>query len=306
MLAAVALLAVACGGPEKPALQAPVLPATNVDATPPSAMPTPTSIAPAAAAIAQPAPVPRPPVATRPDPAPAGGAVAAVLFGVNERLRLPPASLVKIATAVLAIEQGDLDRPVVVDVDAWTMEVEADSSVMGLGAGDRFTLRDLLYGMLLPSGSDAAVAIARAVAGDETEFVAQLNALAARLGLTGTRFADVDGLADAGQNSTAYDLALLGRYAMSLAAFREVVSAERWVARGSRDIELLNTNPLLGYTDGVDGVKTGFTDGAGRTFVASATRNGHQVFVVLLNDPYRARDAIALIEWAFATYSWPQ
>jgi D-alanyl-D-alanine carboxypeptidase len=211
---------------------------------------------------------------------------------------------VKIATAVAAIEAVDHDREGDIDVDAWQLEVEGDSSVMGLEAGDRFSMRDLLYGLLLPSGSDAAVAIARAVSGSEAGFVPRMNALAARLGLRDTHFVDPDGLADVGQYSSAYDLALLARFAMSFPAFREIVSAEQWMAHGNRDIELLNSNPLLGYTPGVDGVKTGFTDGAGRTYVASATRDAHQIFVVLLNDQFRARDAIALIEWAFSAYRW--
>ena len=118
-------------------------------------------------------------------------ATGAVLYGLNEHQRLPPASLTKLATAILAVESApDLDVPVAIDIDSRAMP---GSSVMGLLPGDEFQLRDLLYGLLLPSGNDAAIAIARYISGSEEKFVAQMNAMMDRLGLNDTVFADPHG-----------------------------------------------------------------------------------------------------------------
>ena len=123
-------------------------------------------------------------------------------------------------------------------------------------------------------------------------------------GLGGTHFVNAHGLEAPGHVSTGRDLALLTRYAMSLPDFRAIVATESYTARGTRELPLYNLNPLLNYTEGVDGVKTGYTEEAGRTFVVTATRGGHRVIVVLLNDLFRTPDAIALIEWAFQGWAW--
>lgn len=227
----------------------------------------------------------------------------AVLFASNAHERLAPASLTKIATAVVALEQGgDLDREVEVDVDSRLMR---GSSVMGLQPGDRFTLRDLLYGLMLPSGNDAALAIGRAVSGSDNAFVREMNGLAARLGLADTHFANPHGLNARDHYASAHDLAILARYAMSLPSFRELAAAKSWVAHGSREIRLANVNILLNSYAGADGVKTGFTNRAGKTVVASAARDGHRLFAVLLNDPAREADAAALLDWGFTSHQWP-
>ena len=227
---------------------------------------------------------------------------ASVLYGVNGDAPLAPASLTKIATAIVALEHGDLDRRVVVDVDSRVMR---GSTVMGLIPGDEFTLRDLLYGMMLPSGNDAALAVGRAVSGSDAAFVVEMNALAERLGLRDTHFVNPHGLNAPGHVTTARDLALLSRYAMSLPEFGAVVSATAYAARGSRTIEVANViNDVLYSIPGGDGVKSGFTRQAGRTLVASATRDGHRVYAVVLNDQQRLTDASALIEWAFAAHEW--
>jgi D-alanyl-D-alanine carboxypeptidase len=212
-----------------------------------------------------------------------------------------PASLTKIATAVLALEHGDLGAPVTVDVDSRTMY---RSTLMGLLPGDTFTLRDLLYGMMLPSGNDAALAIGRHLAGSDAAFVSQMNALAGRLGLWDTHFANPHGLGARDHVTSARDVAMLSRYAMSVPGFAEIVGTPYWTARGSREIGLSNINTFLFSYPGADGLKTGYTRRAGSTLSASAVRDGHRIYVVLLNAPSRESDAYALMDWAFTAFQW--
>lgn len=226
------------------------------------------------------------------------GATGNVLHDKDARVPVPPASLTKMVVAILAIEHGNLDAWVQTDVDSRQMP---GSSLMGLLPGDCFRLRDLVYGLMLPSGNDAALAIARYVAGSDEAFVAQMNGLMARLGLVDSHFANPHGLDAPGHTASAYDLAMVARYGMTLPFFAEVVGTAQWTARGSRNINLPNVNGFLSSYRGADGVKTGYTGAAGRTLVASATRNGQRVFVALMNDNYRYEDATALMEWAFAT-----
>jgi D-alanyl-D-alanine carboxypeptidase len=229
-------------------------------------------------------------------------ASGALLFGKDAHDRRAPASLTKIATAVIALERGDLDAVVDVDVDSRIMR---GSTVMGLIPGDRFTLRDLLYGMMLPSGNDAALSIGRHLAGSDAAFVGEMNALAQRLGLWDTHFANPHGLGAREHLTSARDVAMLSRYAMSVPGFAELVGTASWTASGSREIPLSNINTFLFTYPGADGLKTGYTRRAGLTIAASAMREGHRVIVVLLNAPQREADAYALMDWAFATFQWP-
>jgi serine-type D-Ala-D-Ala carboxypeptidase (penicillin-binding protein 5/6) len=224
-----------------------------------------------------------------------------LLYGKNAQLPLPPASLTKVATAIAALESGSLDNAVAVDVDSRKMR---SSTVMGLLPGDVFSLRDLMYGLLLPSGNDAALAIGRHVAGSDAEFVARMNALAARLGLEQTRFQNAHGLSARNHFSSAEDLAFLARHAMSIPEFRQIVGTDAHVASGTRSLEFTNLNPFLQIYPGADGVKTGYTWRSGRTMLASATRDGHRVYVVLLNAPEMEKDAQALMDWAFTSFRW--
>ncbi|MCY3656055.1 MAG: SH3 domain-containing protein [Chloroflexi bacterium] len=227
-----------------------------------------------------------------------------VLHEHNARTRLPPASLTKIATALLAIEGSDLDAWVSADGDYGMLD--PDSSLMGLAAGDCFTVRDLLYGLMLWSGNDAALTIARHVAGSDAAFVSSMNAFVDRLGLADTHFVNPHGLHDAAQFSTAYDLAMLTRYAMTLPTFEAIVGEHSWTTSGSEVILMRTLNHFLSSYDDADGVKTGFTEEAGKTLVASATRDGRRVIAVLLNAPDRSSAAATLIEWAFTDHTWPR
>jgi len=195
-----------------------------------------------------------------------------------------------------------LDEWVDVDVDSRTMR---GSTIMGIIPGDRFTLRDLLYGLMLPSGNDAALAIGRHVAGSDEAFVAQMNALSQRLGLTDSLFANPHGLGGGVTHYTsAYDLAMFSRYGMTLPGFREISTAPYWKAQGNRVIEVANIASFLRLYRGADFGKTGYTRNAGSTLAAGAWRDGHRLFAVILNSPSREWDAIGLMDWAFTNYKW--
>ena len=234
-------------------------------------------------------------------------ASGAVLHEHNARAQFPPASLTKIVTAVLAIEGSDLDSLVRVDGD-FSM-LDPDSSLMYLEEGDCFTVRDLLYGLMLPSGNDAALAIARHVAGSDEAFVASMNALVARLGLADTKFGNPHGLHDDSTYTTAHDLAVLTRYAMTLPTFETIAGTHSWQTSGSKITQFRTGNHFLSSYDDGDGVKTGFTEEALYTQVATATRHGRRVIVVLLRHPEqgtRASTAAELMDWAFAAHTWPR
>jgi D-alanyl-D-alanine carboxypeptidase len=147
--------------------------------------------------------------------------------------------------------------------------------------------------------------VGRHIAGSDTAFVAKMNQLARRLELQDTRFANPHGLGSRGHYSSARDLALLARYAMQIPEFRQIVGTGSYVAAGSRVLEMSNVNPFIGMYPGGDGVKTGYTWRSGRTILASATRDGHRLYVVLLNAPEMEKDAAVLMDWAFSAFVWP-
>lgn len=228
----------------------------------------------------------------------------AILFARNHKERRPPASTTKIMTALLILEDGRLDDKVVI-----TERVAgAGGAGLGLKRGQRITLRDLLWAMLLRSANDAALAAAEHVGGTEERFVARMNAKAISLGMEATHFTNPHGLDDPDHFSTAYDLAMLARQALRnptfarMAQTREVRLAIRMGPNGRAEKrKLLRThNRLLGQFFGADGVKTGYTERAGRCLVASATRGEHQLIAVLLNDSHRWTEAAALLEYGFA------
>jgi serine-type D-Ala-D-Ala carboxypeptidase (penicillin-binding protein 5/6) len=224
-----------------------------------------------------------------------------VLYEKNGFARRGPASTTKIITAILAAEYGDLEDTVVSDVDARDMP---GSSVMGLRKGDEFSLQDMLYGLMLPSGNDAALAIGRHLAGNDRAFAEQMTQLSRRLGLTGSNFTNAHGLSHPDHYTTAYDMAVMARYLMTFPVLREVVASTSYTAKGSRTISMRTGNALLFNYNGADGVKTGFTYRSGKTYVGSAVRDGHRIYVVLMNSPNRESDAKALLDWAFNSYDW--
>jgi D-alanyl-D-alanine carboxypeptidase len=155
--------------------------------------------------------------------------------------------------------------------------------------------------MMLPSGNDAAEQVAVSLAGSRRGFVDWMNERVASLGLHDTHFVTPSGMDSDEHYSTAYDMALLGRYAMSNPRFRTLAATPFFVGD---DYYMHNLNPLLGSYEGADGVKVGYTEIAGRTMVASATRGGHRVYVSLMGSRALAADAIALFDWVWRTFRW--
>jgi D-alanyl-D-alanine carboxypeptidase len=210
-----------------------------------------------------------------------------VLYALNSTLQLPIASTTKIMTAIVTIENAYLDQGVIVrqsDLD----QVPPDASTAGLVAGDYFRLRTLLYGLLLPSGTDAAIVIARVVAGSTANFVAMMNAKARLLHLTHTHFNSPYGYSDVGNYSCAADLVTLTNYAMGNPLFAHIVAQVAYNVQPSlytNAYHWKNTNALLTTYQGADGVKTGWTDAAGACLVFSARRNGYHLIGVELQAP---------------------
>lgn len=207
-----------------------------------------------------------------------------LLFGKDQDKRLPMASTTKIMSALLTLEQDGLDIPFTVDKDA----IRVEGSSMGLREGDTVTLRALAYGMLLPSGNDAAGAAAVRIAGTKERFADLMNQRAEELDLANTHFVTPSGLDDKEHYSTAYDMALLAREALQNGEFAEICrksSAKIQYGNPPYDRWLTNHNKLLKYYPGTVGVKTGFTDRAGRCLVSAAQRDDMTLIVVTLGCP---------------------
>ncbi len=228
-----------------------------------------------------------------------------VIWQKNADEQRAMASTTKIMTAILTIEAGDLDTEFT--VDSYAIMVEGTS--MGLREGDRVSRRDLLYGILLPSGNDAANAAAVSVGGSIGGFVELMNAKAEELGLTSTHFVTPSGLDADGHCTTARDLANLTAYAMKNELFREVVScSEAQVEFGNPPYmrTLRNSNKMLTRYEGAIGVKTGFTDNARRCLVSAAEREGVTLIAVTLNAGDDWNDHTKMLDYGFTqVYSYP-
>jgi D-alanyl-D-alanine carboxypeptidase len=244
-----------------------------------------------------------PPPITGPEVAVVDDDTGLLLYGRAPHAHEAPASTTKIATAIVALEHASsLDASVRVTVDGWAMAAADGSSVMGLVPGQRVSVRTLLYGLLLPSGNDAAEQLARSVAESREQFILWMNATASDdLRLEDTHFVNPSGLDAAGHYSSAYDLAQLARRAMRDDVFREIVSTQ--VVR-SDGFVLAGHNPLIGGYPGADGVKTGSTDAAGKAIVGSAVHAGHRVFVVVLHSDDVLADSAALFDWVWQSFAW--
>ncbi|MBI4492169.1 MAG: D-alanyl-D-alanine carboxypeptidase [Chloroflexi bacterium] len=226
------------------------------------------------------------------------GTSGQVLYGKDAHGRVAPASLTKIATAIVALERGQLSDLVQVSVDSSAMP---GSTVMGLSPGERLSLRALLYGLMLPSGNDAALAIAQHIGGSEARFVDLMNELVARLELKDTHFINPHGLDAQGHFSSPYDMAMLARHGMRDLTFATLAGARSFEGEG---YHLTNLNRLLWSYEGADGVKPGYTEAAGRALVGSATRDGHRVFVALMQSPDLWGDVVGLLNYAFRSFRW--
>lgn len=243
-------------------------------------------------------------------PEPANHAQAAALIDVSSgrilyekegdnQMRI--ASLTKIMTAIVAIEHGNLKDKVTVSRNAFGKE----GSSLFLKLGEQMKLEDMLYGLMLRSGNDAATAIAEHVGGSEEGFVFLMNAKAEQLGLEHSHFANPHGLDVEGHYSTANDMAKLTAYALRNPVFREIVKTETRKAPNPNeqwDYSWHNKNKMLRLYEGADGVKTGYTKKAFRCLVSSATRNGRQLVAVTLNDGDDWNDHGRMLDYGFRYY----
>ncbi|RLC55995.1 MAG: hypothetical protein DRI30_06590 [Chloroflexi bacterium] len=223
----------------------------------------------------------------------------ATLHTFNETLRLAPASLVKMMTAIVALERAEADEIVEIRIDGAALSMAVDATAMGLKVGDRLPLIDLVYGLLLRSGHDAAVVIAEHIAGDEDAFVSLMNEKAVALGLSDTTFANVSGLDHPDQRLSALDAALLGAELLKEPLLAEAVAASQYQPAWTRG-PIENLNLMLNNYPGAIGVKTGFTTDASQTIVAAADRDGRRLIVSVLHSEDLYVDASVLLDWAFA------
>lgn len=226
-----------------------------------------------------------------------------LLLNQNSKTKMAMASTTKIMTALVAIENTqDLDK----EVKIYDEAVGIEGTSIYLRKGETMTMRDLLYGLMLASGNDASVAIAAASENGNTQaFVDKMNKKALELGANDTKFANPHGL-DAKQHyTTAYDLALITCYAMQNDTFREIAGTRKMQIKSTPEGHnrfLVNKQKLLRTYEGATGVKTGFTDDAGRCSVSSAKKDGMEIVCVVLNAPNMFGDSSALLNKAFETY----
>lgn len=223
-----------------------------------------------------------------------------VLFSRAPHEKMPMASTTKVMTALLAVENGDLDEVITTDTSAYGVE----GSSIYLNLNEQITLRDLVYGLMLRSGNDSAVAIACHIGGSVEGFAEMMNARAEELGALNTHFVNPHGLPADGHYTTAYDLALICREAMLNPMFAEIVGTKNYRATtGTVVRSMQNKDKLLWQYEGALGIKTGYTKAAGKCLTFAAQREGMTVVGAELNAPNMFPDAMALMDQAFAEYS---
>ncbi|AIF54247.1 D-alanyl-D-alanine carboxypeptidase family protein [Pelosinus sp. UFO1] len=227
-----------------------------------------------------------------------------ILYEKNSHARNAPASTTKVLTAIIAIESGHLDDEVKVSSRA----ANTAGSSMHLSSGQIISMRELVTGLLLRSGNDAAVAIAEHLAGTVEDFVTLMNQKAQLLDATASHFANPHGLTAPGHYSTAFDLAWISRYALTNPIFATIVNTKEtnieWLDRRGKehDQSLRNTNKLLWLLEEADGVKTGTTNQAGPCLIASATRGNQKLIAVVLHDHSRWVDSMKLLKYGFESF----
>lgn len=224
-----------------------------------------------------------------------------VLYERNSHLQLPPASVTKIMTALLVVENGDLDKNVVVSEHA----ADTPEATIYLEPGETLSRIELLYGAMLPSANDAATVLAESVSGNEESFIELMNKRADQLGMKDTHYCNPHGLNAKEHYSSAYDLALLAKQALSNQVFAEVVGTKQksipWASR-DEDRVLINQNRLLYRYDGAIGVKTGYTTEAGNCVVGAARKGNMTLIAVSLNSPTVYDDLQKMLDYGFENY----
>lgn len=225
-----------------------------------------------------------------------------ILYEKNGLKQVPMASTTKIMTAIVVLENSELNDVVTISKKA----AGTGGSRLGLRTNDKITVHDLLYGLMLKSGNDAAVALAEHVGGGIEEFADMMNKKAKELGLINSHFITPHGLDKEKHYTTAYELACMADYALKIPKFKEIVSSKNYnITINARSNLIGNTNELLGNLNGVYGVKTGFTNEAGRCLVTACKREDLDIITVVLGadtKKYRTSDSIKLIEYAYKNY----
>lgn len=222
-----------------------------------------------------------------------------IIFEKSAELRMPMASTTKIMTALCALEHADFKAPVYVDPRA----VGIEGSSAYLKAGERLTVEELLYCLMLSSANDAAAAIAYAISGSIDEFASLMNEKARELGLANTHFDNPHGLDSKNHYTTALDLANLTRYALQNKKFAKIVATNSMqIENGVSSHSLYNHNRLLRTYRGCIGVKTGYTKVSGRCLVSAAERDGLRLICVTLNAPDDWNDHTALLDYGFSNF----
>jgi D-alanyl-D-alanine carboxypeptidase (penicillin-binding protein 5/6) len=215
--------------------------------------------------------------------------------------RLAPASTTKMMTAIVAMEHASPDRIVTASKRA----TETPYTSMHLFEGEQLSLHDVLYAMLMRSANDAAVAVAENVGGSEESFIGMMNAKAHALGAVDTHFVNPNGLPDPQHYSSAYDLAIIARYALRFPLINEIVRTKRYRltrTKNFQDLSVTSHNHFLWKYPGADGIKTGFTSEAGGCLAASATRGNWRLIAVVLKSKKASKDAIALLDYGYKNF----
>lgn len=225
-----------------------------------------------------------------------------ILYEKNGKKQVPMASTTKIMTSIVVLENANLNQVVTIDKKA----AGTGGSRLGLKTNDKITVHDLLYGLMLKSGNDAAVALANHVGGSVEGFGKMMNQKAQEMGLTNSHFVTPHGLDQEGHYTTAYELACMADYALQIPKFKEIVGTKNYnITINGQSRNISNTNELLGNLNGVYGIKTGFTNGAGRCLVTGCKRGNLDIITVVLGSDtkkIRTTDSIKLIEYAYKNY----
>jgi len=224
------------------------------------------------------------------------------LFKKNPDERLSPASTTKIMTALIALDEYPLDEIVTLENVNQTIGHTAE-----LLPGKQMAVSDLLYALLVPSGNDAALALAQHHPLGYSHFVTLMNQKATSLGMVNTQYTNVSGLESPGHYASVRDLSILTKAAMEDSTFRKIVGTKNITVSaidGSQKLSLTNLNELLGKVDGVIGVKTGWTEVAGECLVTYTIRDNHPVIVVVFGSSDRFGESKKIIEWIYQTYQW--